>query len=207
MDFHLRNFSLWLVFLSRLLTILLKISNTLLQRIHPIRNLNTKGLLDGSLIQYRISRTSYRRRILRAITWLDITFRMTGDSCNHLSEIIPGADTLVWEMIYSNIFIFALGSLYLIKYGDDGISQIKCVCRSTSFIALARFSGASALSFSANAASSSSVSQASTLVHAAQFTMAFTSFFFNVWWPSSNIESRYLPDKLPSSPGASPKLQ
>lgn len=72
-----------------------KVSNTLLQRIHPIRYFHTKGLLDGSLIQYGISRTSYRRRILRAITWLDITLRMTGDSCNHLGEIIPGADTLI----------------------------------------------------------------------------------------------------------------
>ena len=72
-----------------------KISNTLLQRIHPIRNLNPEGLLDGSLVQYGISRTSYRRRILRAITWLDITFRMIGDSCNHLGEIILGADTFV----------------------------------------------------------------------------------------------------------------
>lgn len=72
-----------------------KVSNTLLQGIHPIRNLYTKGLLDGSLIQYGISRTSYRRRILRTITWLDVAFRMTGYSCNHLSKIIPGADALI----------------------------------------------------------------------------------------------------------------
>ena len=37
-------------------------------------------------------------------------------------------------MIYSNIFILALGSLYLIQYGDDGISQIECVCRSTTLV-------------------------------------------------------------------------
>lgn len=37
-------------------------------------------------------------------------------------------------MIYSNIFILALGSLYLIQYGDDGISQIECVCRGSTLV-------------------------------------------------------------------------
>ena len=114
----------------------LHISQAGFQRIHPIRNMDTKSFFDLSFVEYRISRTNNRTRKLVTMAGLNVTLRMARQSGNYLREIVPRADPFVAEMIDAILAVTALRLfLYIVvQYGTDGQCQIVGIGRCTGLI-------------------------------------------------------------------------
>ena len=93
---------------------MLQVGDALFERVNPVGHFHTEGFLDGSLVEYGVGRTGYWRRIFRAVAGLYVALCVAGYAGYHLCEVVPGAHSLVGEMIDAGVFRLVVGRLYLV---------------------------------------------------------------------------------------------
>ena len=102
---------------------LFHIAHALTQRVCPVRNFDSKRILDIRFIKDRKNRTLYRAGEFVTMTRLDVTIGITSYFSNHLSKVIPRAYDFIRVVIYSGISL----KLTILNNIKDSYCQIICI--------------------------------------------------------------------------------
>ncbi len=108
------------VLITSIRLLFLNVRDAFFERIDPIRNFDAEGFSDAAFVEDGVGGTFHGTWVFCRVAGLYVAAFVTGNSGNHLGEVVPGANAFVGEVI---------NALDGFRENDlDGFCQVESVC-------------------------------------------------------------------------------